>query len=139
MPKEAEGEGFTIVDKRGRGAAPESAVKPPSPGFSRTGSEPSRPAPVWASETPPELDLTALFLMLASSALVQLGKAPDPTTGAARRDLPQARLSIDLLRLLRDKTEGHRTAEESQLLEEILYDLHRQFVEAVGEASHSGS
>jgi len=76
--------------------------------------------------------LTTLFLMLASSALVHLGKAPDPTTGVAQRDLAQARLSIDLLRLLGEKTEGHRTAEESQFLEEILYDLQMQFVQAVG-------
>ncbi len=77
--------------------------------------------------------------MLASSALVHLGTAPDPMTGVARRDLAQARLSIDLLRLLREKTEGHRTPEESQFLEEILYDLQMRFVEAVGEASRSES
>jgi len=74
------------------------------------------------------VDLNALFLMLASSALVHLGVAPG--AGGSQRDLPQARLCIELLRLLQDKTEGHRTAEESQLLDEILYDLQLRFVEA---------
>jgi len=139
MPKESEEEGFTVVDKRGRRDASEPAEEPVSPRFSRARSEPSGPSPASAFAAPPGPDLAALFLMLASSALVHLGKAPDPGTGTARQDLGQARLSIDLLRLLRDKTEGHRTAEESQFLEEILYDLQIQFVEAMGGASRSGS
>lgn len=134
MPKEPEEGGFTVVDKRGRRGEPaESAL----PRASVTPPELSSPPPASASATP-ELDLTALFLMLASSALVHLGAAPDPMTGAARRNLEQARFTIDLLHLLRDKTEGHRTAEESQLLEEILYNLQIQFVEATGVASQSG-
>ncbi|MBI4561839.1 MAG: DUF1844 domain-containing protein [Candidatus Rokubacteria bacterium] len=76
------------------------------------------------------MDLSALFLMLASSALVHLGAAPGAEGG--QRDLGQARLCIELLRLLQDKTQGHRTPEENQLLEEILYDLQLRFVEAAG-------
>lgn len=138
MPKESEEEGYTVVDKRQRSGASEPA-EPTPPRPSQDRSEPSGSAPASAFATPPEPDLSALFLMLASSALVHLARAPDPETGAAERDLAQARLCIDWLRLLRDKTEGHRTAEESQLLEGILYDLQMQFVEAMGRASHSGS
>ncbi|MFQ5827717.1 MAG: DUF1844 domain-containing protein [Candidatus Methylomirabilia bacterium] len=68
--------------------------------------------------------------MLASSALVDLGVTPEPMTGAPRLDLVQAKLYIDLLRLLRDKTEGHRTSEESKLLGDVLQDLQLRFVEA---------
>lgn len=136
MPKEPEDGGFTVVDKRRHQGEP---AEPPPPRSSGTPPEPSKPPPASAFATPAEPDLTSLFLMLASSALVQLGAAPDPMTGAARRNLDQARFTIDLLRLLWDKTEGHRTAEESQLLEEILYDLQMQFVEAAGGASRSGS
>ena len=134
MPKEPEEGGFTVVDKRGRRGEPAESAPPRA---SVTPPELSSPPPASAFATP-ELDLTALFLMLASSALVHLGAAPDPMTGAARRNLEQARFTIDLLHLLRDKTEGHRTAEESQLLEEILYNLQIQFVEAAGGASQSG-
>ena len=136
MPKEPEEGGFTVVDKRARHGEPAAEPTPP-PSFGAR-SELSSPGPASAFATLPEPDLTALFLMLASSALVHLGEAPDPMTGAARRDLAQARLTIDLLRLLQDKTEGHRTAEESRLLDEILYNLQLQFVEAIGEASQSG-
>jgi len=45
-------------------------------------------------------------------------------------DLAQAQFSIDLLRLLREKTEGHRSPDESRLLEGILYDREMRFVRA---------
>lgn len=136
MAEEPREEGFTVVDKRGRGDAPAAEPVPPrSSAASFEGSDRAS-APMFATASQP--DLSTLFLMLASSALVHLGEAPDPTTGASQRDLAQARFSIDLLHLLRDKTEGHRTVEESRLLEEILYNLQMQFVDATGGASQSG-
>jgi hypothetical protein len=66
--------------------------------------------------------------MFASSALVSLGAAPDPASGERSVDLDQAQGAIDVLLLLRDKTQGNRTEAESRLLEEILYDLQLRFV-----------
>jgi uncharacterized protein DUF1844 len=68
--------------------------------------------------------------MLASSALVNLGETANPETGERVLDLEQAKEAIDLLSLLRTKTEGNRTDHESRLLEEVLYDLHLRFVRA---------
>jgi uncharacterized protein DUF1844 len=68
--------------------------------------------------------------MLASSALANLGEAADPSTGQRVVDLEQARDAVDLLVMLRTKTEGNRTPQESQLLDEILYDLQVRFVRA---------
>ena len=74
----------------------------------------------------------ALFVgfFLASSALINLGEAPDPMSGERQVDLDQAKEAIDLLRLLREKTEGNRTEHESRLLEQILYDVQMRFVQA---------
>lgn len=69
-------------------------------------------------------------MMLASSALVAMGYSPDPATGQARRDPAMAADTIDLLVLLRQKTEGNRTAEETQLLDDIIYDLQLRYVAA---------
>jgi hypothetical protein len=66
--------------------------------------------------------------MLAGSAAMALGDAPDPSTGERQLDLDQAADIIDLLMLLRDKTEGHRSAEETQALDALLYDLQLRFV-----------
>src|SRR5215831_16650773 len=77
-----------------------------------------------------ERSLAGLFMMLASSAVVALGNAPDPLTGQRQVDLAQAADAIDLLILLREKTEGHRSPEESRILDEVLYDLQLRYVHA---------
>lgn len=68
--------------------------------------------------------------MLASLAMAALEGAPDPATGQTHRDPMQAAELIDVLMLLREKTEGHRTPEETQVLEEIIYDLQVRYVNA---------
>ena len=49
-----------------------------------------------------------------------------------QKDLAQASEAIDILVLLREKTQGNRTPEESDLLEQIIYDLQLRFVRATG-------
>jgi hypothetical protein len=134
-PEESSGEGFTVRDRRGDRAEAE-PVRPPGHeargvGGPSSGPEPEAGAPE-GSEFPPEPDLAALFLLLANSAIVQLSGESPAAGGGAPLDLAQAKFSIDLLRLLREKTEGNRTADETQLLDELLYDLQLRFVQAVG-------
>jgi len=45
-------------------------------------------------------------------------------------NLPAAQQMIDILALLEEKTRGNLTAEERQLLEQVLYELRLRFVEA---------
>jgi hypothetical protein len=78
----------------------------------------------------PRADFTSFCVMLYSDGLVHLGQAPDPMTGRAHVDLEQAQFTIDLLSMLKAKTEGNRTAEESGVLEEILATLRMAFVRA---------
>jgi len=69
-------------------------------------------------------------MMLGSSGVMALGEA-DPTTGQpGQRDLPMVAEVIDVLALLRERTEGHRSAEETQVLDELLYDLQLRYVDA---------
>jgi hypothetical protein len=69
-----------------------------------------------------------LFVMLAGLAARALEGHEDPAAGQRRRDLQQASELIDTLMLLREKTAGHLTAEESQALEELIYDLQMRYV-----------
>jgi hypothetical protein len=99
----------------------------------RSDEETSHPGPAPSAERPAaaaERNLVGLFMMLGSSALMALGEAPEPATGQRRRDLPAAAEIIDVLLLLRDKTEGRRSADESQVLDELLYDLQLRYVRA---------
>lgn len=130
------GEGFKVVDRRRRDAEPDPAPRPPKVDIPPRAPEPippAEPAGAAAWDTPEAPDLTSLFLMLASSALVHLGEAADPATREMRKDLGQAQYAIDLLLLLREKTEGNRTQEETRLLSEILHDLQMRFLRAVNQ------
>jgi hypothetical protein len=129
----AEDETFKVTDRRRRDEADESPTaeaRPdpvaPAPRAVAAASASQGPAPVPQGGS----DLQGLFIMLASSALVNLGEAADPETGERVLDLEQAKEAIDLLSLLRVKTEGNRTDQESHLLEEMLYDLRLRFVRA---------
>jgi len=45
-----------------------------------------------------------LVMLFGTTGLVHLGAAPDPTSGQRRVDLGQAKQTIDLLELLKEKT-----------------------------------
>ena len=125
---------FRVTDRRRRDDAAPEAPAPSVPPDPAPPIQPT-PGPSPASPPPPDApaggpDLQSLFIMLASSALVNLGEAADPATGERVMDLEQARDAVDLLVILRTKTEGNRTPQEGHLLEEILYDLQVRFVRA---------
>jgi Domain of unknown function (DUF1844) len=140
----ADDETFKVRDRRRRDDAdddtaaspPPEPARPPEPMAPPSRSEAPGPRLVGPSTAPQESpDLRGLFIMLASSALVNLGEAADPATGERVLDLEQAKEAIDLLALLRIKTNGNRTDQESHLLEEMLYDLQLRFVNAARSAS----
>jgi hypothetical protein len=79
----------------------------------------------------PPLTFAAFVFSLASSAAIHFGDLPDPVTGSkAEPNLEGAAQMIEILTLLEEKTRGNLTAEEGQLLEQVLYELRMRFVEA---------
>ncbi len=114
---------FKVTDRRRR--LDDDEAPRPAP----AAAEPPQVSPVDLSPAG-ERSLAGLFMMLASSAVVALGEAPDPLTGQRQVDLAQAADAIDLLILLREKTEGNRSPEENRILEEVLYDLQLRYVHA---------
>ena len=140
----AEDETFKVRDRRRRddvvddtpSSPPPEPAWPSGPVVSSPRAEAPGPTLVGPSAATQEgPDLRGLFIMLASSALVNLGEAADPATGERVLDLEQAKEAIDLLALLRVKTNGNRTDQESHLLEEMLYDLQLRFVNAARSAT----
>jgi len=80
----------------------------------------------------PPIDFTTFVLSLGTSALYHLGVVEHPETGQ-RVDPPElalARHTIDTLEMLEAKTRGNLDAQESQLVESLLYELRLHFVEA---------
>jgi hypothetical protein len=83
-----------------------------------------------------ELSFTAFVLSLASTAAIHLGDLADPATGkTSETNLEGASQMIEILSLLEEKTRGNLTAEERQVLEQVLYELRMRFVEASGQTS----
>jgi len=120
----SEEETFKVTDRRGRAEGTPSGAPPPH--------HPSE------SDTLPSSgpsQLSSLFMLFANSALIGLGAVAEPGSGERRPDLEQARSAIDVLLMLRDKTHGNRTEQESRLLEEVVYDLQMRFVRAAREGS----
>ncbi len=76
----------------------------------------------------PAVTFSTFVLSLASSALVQLGEVPDPATGKNQENIHLARHTIDLLSMLQEKTSNGLDAEESRLLDGLLYELRMKFV-----------
>ena len=87
------------------------------------------------SDQPPPagLSFTGFVLSLASTAAIHFGDLPDPVSGEpAEVNLDGAAQLIEILALLDQKTRGNLTAEERQILEQVLYELRMRFVEASG-------
>ncbi len=78
-----------------------------------------------------DLSFTAFVLSLASTAAVHFGDLPDPQSGQPLEpNLDGAAQMIEILSLLDQKTRGNLTAEERQVLEQVLYELRMRFVDA---------
>jgi len=81
----------------------------------------------------PDLSFTAFVVSLASTAAIHFGDLPDPATGElSPLNLDGAAQMIEILAMLDQKTRGNLTAEERQVLEQVLYELRMRFVDAAG-------
>lgn len=78
----------------------------------------------------PEVNFNSLIFSLSSSALFHLGEIADPQTGKTIKDLPLAKHSIDTIAMLKDKSRGNLTEEETKFIENILTDLRWRYVKA---------
>ena len=87
----------------------------------------------------PDLSFVAFVLSLASTAAIHFGDLPDPMSGEKQPpNLEGAAQMIEILALLDQKTRGNLTAEERQVLEQVLYELRLRFVEIAGTKTGSG-
>ena len=73
----------------------------------------------------------AFVLSLASNAAVHFGDLPDPMTSEKRPpDLDAAAQLIEIIAMLEEKTRGNLSAEERQLVDQVLFELRMRYVEA---------
>ncbi|OGS23293.1 MAG: hypothetical protein A2252_09420 [Elusimicrobia bacterium RIFOXYA2_FULL_39_19] len=72
-----------------------------------------------------------LIISLSASAWQHLGKLENPVTGKVEKSMENAKMSIDMLEMLKDKTKGNLTNEEEKLVDNTLADLKLNYVEEI--------
>jgi hypothetical protein len=76
-----------------------------------------------------EPDFGFFITTLSLQASIDLGAVPNPVSNKKEENLVQAKFLIDTLGMLKGKTKGNLTQEETNLLENVLYELRMQYIE----------
>ena len=135
--------GFRVTDRRR--FADDGEVKPAD--------EPSEPSAASEAAAHPATDdkehepgraeepvsFSTFVLGLSTQALFHLGEIADPATGGVQADLAAAKHVIDILGILKAKTQNNLEQAEQRLLDAVLYDLRMKYVELVRGASKEGA
>ena len=78
-----------------------------------------------------------MVMQLSSTALILMGRAPNPMSGKTETDLDAARMFVDQLEMLEIKTKGNLGADEQHLLKQNLMTVQMAFVRAVEKNSQA--
>ena len=120
--------GFKVEDRRRftpDGQAREDAPAAAQPSVGAAEPQPQPPMP--------EINFSTFVISLCTQALILLGEHA-PREATQQVDLVAAKQLIDILGMLREKTRGNLEADETSLLDGMLYDLRLRYVER---AKHS--
>jgi hypothetical protein len=135
--EKAEGKGFKVSDRRRfsseTGEAKEASGEPETPRETPEGRSEATPRPDRSpnDEALPEINFSAFVISLSTQALMHLGEIANPLSGKVEADIPSAKQMIDIVGMLREKTQGNLNPGEAQLMEDVLFDLRMKYVEAV--------
>lgn len=72
---------------------------------------------------------THLVAMFETLALQQLGKLVSPITGKVERDMRQARITIDMLVMIREKTAGNLEPAEQRIINAVVTELQMNYLD----------
>ena len=78
---------------------------------------------------PPQPTFSFFVTTLALQAAIALGYVPNPANNQKEEDLSQAKFLIDTLDMLKEKTKNNLKPEETNALENVLYELRMQYLE----------
>jgi hypothetical protein len=76
-------------------------------------------------------------VMHAQNAALFLGQIPNPKTGEPEVNLDFAKMFIDQLAMIQEKTRGNLTREEAKVLSNALSNLQMAYVEISGESGRA--
>jgi hypothetical protein len=76
----------------------------------------------------------SLVFSLQQAAMVQLGKIANPVTGKMEKNLVQAKATIDMLEMLKEKSKGNLTDTEQKIMLNTLDNLYLNYADEVATA-----
>ncbi len=82
-----------------------------------------------------KVDFSTFVLSLGTSVMMHLGQGHSEDGKSPATNLPLAHHVIDIITMLKDKTQGNLDEDESRLVETVLYDLRLKFVDACRNSS----
>ena len=91
--------------------------------------EEKKDTPESQQEGLPPLDFSSIFLPFYTQALFKLGAAEDPISQKIDENIDLAKRFIDLIDLLKEKTQGNLKPEEETLLTNGLHQLKMLYME----------
>ncbi len=93
--------------------------------------QPEEHQPSSSSEGAHGINFINYVTSLGFQALIFMGEIPHPMTNQIEKNLEQSKFIIDTLAMLREKTKGNLTKQESDLVNTTLYELQLKYVDAV--------
>ncbi len=97
----------------------DTAIEEPKPEETK----PEETKPEEGAEDIPVPDFSSFVFSISTTVLMDLGEIEHPINKEKKVNLRMAKHSIDVLDMLKDKTEGNLTDQESALIVNILSDL----------------
>lgn len=83
----------------------------------------------WESEAQPDFNI--FITSLGMQAMIFLGEMANPITNETKIELPRAKYLIETITMIRDKTKGNLSDEESRLIDDMLCTLRLKYAEKV--------
>ncbi|MBU1205039.1 MAG: DUF1844 domain-containing protein [Nanoarchaeota archaeon] len=78
-----------------------------------------------------EIQFVQLIFSLKTSAIMQLGKIANPLTGKIERNLNEAKYTIDMLNMLKEKTKNNLAPDEEKIINDAIFELQMNYIDEV--------
>lgn len=76
------------------------------------------------------VDFSGLILGFSSAALYYMGESAIEGRQGGAKNIPLAKQNIDIILMLRDKTQGNLSQDEERLIQQLLADLQLKLIES---------
>jgi hypothetical protein len=85
-----------------------------------------------------ELLFIELVYSFQNMAMIAMGKLVNPATNKTDRNMPQAKATIDMIRMLKEKTANNLTENETKLIEQVVLNLQLNYADEIEKDKKEG-